>query len=196
MSPAQSPSYKVPYSGLARQAGTIKPELFAAFESVLDSGRYILGPECAAFESEFAALCQAAFSRGVGTGVCALHLVLGGLCLRPDDEVITAPNSFLASAAAVILAGGRPVLADVGSDLNIDPGAIERAITPRTRAIIPVHLTGRPARMREILAIAAKHDLFVLEDSAQAVGATLDGRPVGSWGHAFPMSIWPLRVAV
>ncbi len=184
---------KIPYAALGRQAGTIKRELLAAVEAVIDSGRYILGPEVAAFEQEFAALCGTTFAAGLANGTCALHLVLRGLGLRDGDEVITAPNSFLASAATIDLAGARPVFADIGPDLNIDPERIEAAITPRTRGIVPVHLTGRPARMKEISAIAKRHGLFVLEDAAQAIGARLDGRPVGSLGHAACFSLHPLK---
>lgn len=184
---------RVPYTALGAQAGTIKRELLSACEAVIDSGRYVLGPEVAAFEREFAALCGTAFAVGLANGTCALHLVLRGLGLRDGDEVITAPNSFLASASTIDLAGARPVFADIGPDLNLDPSRVEAAITPRTRAIVPVHLSGRPARMPEVLDIARRHNLFVLEDAAQAVGAALDGRPVGSWGGAACFSLHPLK---
>ncbi|MBY0527537.1 MAG: DegT/DnrJ/EryC1/StrS family aminotransferase [Gemmataceae bacterium] len=187
------PGFQVPYSDLAAQAAAIKDELMTAFETVLDSGRYILGPQVAAFEREFAFCCNVGFAVGVGSGTCALHLALRGLGVRAGDEVITAPNSFAASAAAIALVGARPVFADIGPDLNIDPEALEMAITPRTRGIIPIHFTGRPARMPEILEIAERYNLFVLEDAAQAVGAQLHGRPVGSWGRAACFSMHPLK---
>ena len=177
-------TYSVPYVALAESALEIKEELMRAFEAVLDSGQYILGPEVSAFEQEFADQCQADFAVGIASGTCALHLVLRALGLKEGDEVITVPNSFIASAASIALAGARPVLVDIRHDLNIDPDQIESAITTHTKAIIPVHLTGRPARLPEILEIARRHDLFVLEDAAQAVGAELDGRRVGSWGDA------------
>ena len=183
----------VPYSALAAQAGTIKKELLGAVEKVIDSGRYILGQEVQAFEQEFAALCGVSVAVGLANGTCSLNLVLRSLDLRPDQEVITAPNSFLASAATIALAGGRPVFVDIRPDMNMDPDRLESAITPRTRAIIPVHFTGRPAPMKEILDIAAHHNLFVLEDAAQAVGASLDGRTVGGWGHAACFSLHPLK---
>src|SRR5262249_36214964 len=157
------------YSALAYQAAEVKQELMAAVEAVLHSGRYILGPEVAAFEREFASYCQAASALGVGNGTCALHLVLRTLGLKETDEVITVPNSFVATAAAVVLAGGKPVFVDVWPDLNMNAELLERAITPRTRGIIPVHLTGRPARMDRIMDVARRHNLFVLEDAAQAV---------------------------
>ena len=185
--------FDIPYTALNRQAGSVKAELMTAVESVIDGGRFILGPNVTAFEQEFSAYCGAPFSRGVSDGTAALHLVLRSLCLSEGDEVITAPNSFLASASSVALAGGRPVFADVRPDMNIDPEQVEAAITPRTRGIIPVHLTGRPARMPEILDIAKRHGLFVLEDAAQAVGASLDGKRVGSWGDAGAFSLHPLK---
>lgn len=185
--------YDVPYSALAKEASMVKVDLLRAVEDVLDSGRYIMGPEVAAFEREFAEYCGTKFSAGIANGTCALHLVLRGLGLEAGDEVITAPNSFIASASSVALAGLRPVFVDILDDGNIDPQRVEDAITPRTRAVLPVHLTGRPARMKEILDIAKRHDLFVLEDAAQAVGASLDGRRVGSWGHAACFSLHPLK---
>lgn len=185
--------FAVPYSALAAEASLVKVELMRAVECVLDSGRYILGPEVAAFEREFAQYCGAAHASGISNGTCSMHLVLRGIGLTPGDEIITVPNSFVASAASIALAGAKPVFVDIGDDGNIDPEAIEAAITPRTRAIVPVHLTGRPARMKEIMAIADKHKLFVLEDAAQAVGAALDGKRMGSWGHAASFSLHPLK---
>lgn len=184
---------RVPYTDLSGLAATIKPELLEAFEGVLDSGRYVLGPNVAAFEDELARLCGAATAVGVGNGTDALHLLFRALPLEPGDEVITAPNSFVASAAAVELAGGRAVLADVGDDLNIDPAAVEAAITPRTRALLPVHLTGRPAAMTELRRIASAHGLVLVEDAAQSVGARLDGAAVGSLGDAACFSLHPLK---
>ncbi len=186
-------SVTVPYTALAQQAATIKKDLMRAVEGVLDSGRYILGAEVQAFETEFAEWCEVPTAIGFADGTGALHLVLRSLHLKPHDEVITAPNSFLASASSVALAGGRPTFVDVRSDMNMDPDRLEAAITPNTRAIMPVHLTGRPAPMKEILEIAVRHGLFVLEDCAQAVGAKLDGKPVGGWGHAGCFSLHPLK---
>ena len=187
------PSYTVPYTALAAEASLEKRELMQAVESVLDSGRYVLGPEVKAFEEEFAKHCQTKFAVGVASGTCALHLVLRGLGLKEGDEVITAPNSFIASAATVALVGAKPVFVDIRGDGNLDPDRLEDAINDHTRGIVPVHLTGRPAKMVEILEIAERHDLFVLEDAAQALGASLDGKPVGSWGHAACFSLHPLK---
>jgi len=183
----------IPYTALAREAGEIKKELLAAVERVLDSGRYILGPEVAAFEREFAGYCQTGFAAGVGNGTCSLHLVLRCLGLGAGDEVITAPNSFIASASSIALTGARPVFADIRPDGNMDPERLEAAITPRTKAVIPVHLTGRPARMPDIMTIAKRYNLFVVEDAAQAVGARLNRNPVGGWGDAGCFSLHPLK---
>ena len=185
--------YAVPYSDLAAEAALVKSELMLTFENVLNSGRYILGPEVAAFEREFADYCQTKFSVGISNGTSALHLVLRALGLNEGDEVITVPNSFVASAAAIALAGAKPVFVDICHCGNMDPNQLERAITKRTRAIIPVHMTGRPAEMKSIMEIAGRRNLFVLEDAAQAVGASLDGRRVGSWGDAACFSLHPLK---
>ena len=187
------PSYTVPYSALATEAFLVKAELMRAVENVLDSGRYILGPEVTAFELEFAEYCEAKYSAGISSGTSALNLVLRGIGLMDGDEVITAPNSFIASASSIALAGAKPVFVDIRDDGNMDPQKLEDAITEHTRAIVPVHLTGRPAKMKEILEIARRRDLFVLEDAAQAVGASLDGRRVGSWGDAACFSLHPLK---
>ena len=185
--------YQVPYTGFRHQIAALKHELLTAFETVLDSGHYILGPNLNAFEERFAGLCGSGFAIGVGNGTCALHLVWRALGLGPGDEVITVPNSFVATASSIAMTGARPVFVDIAPDLNIDPARIEAAITPNTKGIVPVHLTGRPARMLEINRIAKEHGLFVLEDAAQAVGAKLSGRPVGSWGDAAAFSLHPLK---
>ncbi len=187
------PSYTVPYAALATEASLVKAELLRAVENVLDSGHYVLGPEGKSFEQEFAEYCQTKFAAGVANGTCALHLVLRGIGLAEGDEVITAPNSFVASASSIALAGAKPVFADINDDGNIDPQKFEDAITSRTRAVVPVHLTGRPAKMKEIVEIARRKNIFVLEDAAQAVGASLDGKRVGSWGHAACFSLHPLK---
>jgi dTDP-4-amino-4,6-dideoxygalactose transaminase len=186
-------SFSVPYTDLAEEARALQEPLTAAFQRVLASGRYILGPELEAFESEFAAYCGVRHAVGTSSGTDALILSLRALQLPPDAEVITVPNSFVATAAAIALAGAQPVFADIADDGNIDPTSLEAAITPRTRAIVPVHLSGRPARMREIMALAEKRKFWVVEDAAQAVGARLDGQRVGSFGHLACFSLNPLK---
>ena len=186
-------SFQVPYTGLRLQTRAIKTELVNAFERVIESGHYILGPNLRAFEEQFATYCGSRHAVGVANGTSALNLVWRVLNLGAGDEVITAPNSFVATASSIALMGAKPVFVDICPDLNIDPQQIEAAITPRTKGIVPVHLTGRPARMPAIQSIAEKYGLFVLEDAAQSVGASLDGRRVGSWGNAAGFSLHPLK---
>jgi dTDP-4-amino-4,6-dideoxygalactose transaminase len=188
-----TPTWMVPYTALSYEATILKKDYMAAFENVLLSGHYIIGPELSAFEKEFAEYCQAPFAVGVATGTDALFLVLRSLGLQDGDEVITAPNSFIASASSIALAGAKPVFVDISSDGNMDPALLEKTITPRTKAIMPVHLTGRPVIMPEILDIAKRYNLFVLEDAAQAVGASLNKIKVGSWGDAACFSLHPLK---
>lgn len=186
-------AWTVPYAALGQQAGAIKHELMKTFETVLDRGHYVLGPEVTTFEQEAASYCQSEFAVGVGSGTSALSLVLRWLGLGPGDEVITVPNSFVASASAIAMRGAKPVFVDIGADLNIDPDHVASAITPRTKAIMPVHLTGRSARMPVITEIGKRYGLFVLEDAAQSIGAAFQGRRVGSWGDAACFSLHPLK---
>lgn len=184
---------EVPYTNFALKTSSVRQEMVKAFEQVLDSGRYIHGPEMFAFETEFARFCGAKHSIGVANGTCGLHLVLRAIGVVVGDEVITVPNSFVATAASIALVGATPVFVDVAEDFNIDPEKIEEAITPRTKAIIPVHLAGRPAKMGAVNKIAQRHGLFVLEDAAQAVGAKLDGVRTGNLGDAASFSLHPLK---
>ncbi len=186
-------TFTVPYVDLPAQASEVKEDLLIAVDRFLDSGRYILGPSVGRFEKKVAELLKVKHVVGVANGTCALLLLLIALDLKDGDEVITVPNSFIATASSIALAGGRPVFVDIKPDMNIDPARIEVAITPKTRCIVPVHLTGRPAEMGEIMRIAKKHDLFVIEDAAQAIGAKLDGKPVGGWGNAAGFSCHPLK---
>lgn len=188
-----SSSFAVPYTDFPAQNAGVRDELRGAFDDVLDSGHYIQGPNVAAFEREFADFCEAPYATGVANGTCSLHLVLRSMGVGPGDEVITAPNSFFASAAAISLVGATIVFADVNEDSNLDPEAIEAAVTDRTRAIMPVHLTGRPVDMVRIQAIADAHGLGILEDAAQAVGSSFRGQKVGSWGTAASFSLHPLK---
>jgi dTDP-4-amino-4,6-dideoxygalactose transaminase len=184
---------KIPYVDLAGQHEPLKAELMDAVAHVIDHGKFILGDEVALFEQRFAALCGVNYAVGVNSGTDALIIALRVLGIGPGDEVITPVNSFVASASCVALCGAKPVLVDVREDYNIDPAQARKAITSKTRAIIPVHLTGRPADMDSILDIAQKHKLFVVEDSAQAVLAEYRGKRVGSFGSFGCFSLHPLK---
>jgi dTDP-4-amino-4,6-dideoxygalactose transaminase len=183
---------KVPYLDLKAQYRTIKPEIDAAIARVLESCQFVLGAEVAAFEKDFAAYCGASECIAVNSGTSALHLAMLAAGVGPGDEVITVPFTFVASVAAILYAGARPVLVDIEPrSFNMDPAAIEAAITPRTKAILPVHLYGQTADMDPILEIARRHRLIVIEDAAQAHGAKYKGRPAGSIGDMACFSFYP-----
>jgi dTDP-4-amino-4,6-dideoxygalactose transaminase len=183
---------KVPYLDLKAQYRSIKPEIDAAIAKVLDSCQFVLGPEVAAFEQEFAAYCGAADCIAVNSGTSALHLALLAAGVGPGDEVITVPFTFVASVAAILYTGARPVLVDIDPrSFTIDPAAIEAAITPRTKAILPVHLYGQPADMDPIMELARQHRLVVIEDAAQAHGARYKERTAGSIGDLGCFSFYP-----
>jgi dTDP-4-amino-4,6-dideoxygalactose transaminase len=163
-------------------------------DRVLDSGWYILGPEVAAFESEFAAASGAAHAIGVGNGTDAIALVLRALGIGAGDEVITTPLSAAYTALAIMMVGARPVFADIDPQrITLDPACVERAITARTRALVPVHLYGQAADMEPLMALAARHGLAIVEDACQAHLATADGRPVGTMGVAGAFSFYPTK---
>ena len=183
---------KVPYLDLKAQYQSIKPEIDAAISRVLDSCQFVLGPEVAAFEQEFAAYCGAAECIALNSGTSALHLALLAAGAGPGDEVITVPFTFVASVAAVTYSGARPVLIDIDPrSFTMDPAAIEAAITPRTKVILPVHLYGQSADMDPIMEVARRHKLIVIEDAAQAHGAKYKGRAVGSIGDMGCFSFYP-----
>ena len=166
----------------------------AAIARVVERGWFVLGPELDAFETEFAAACQAPHAVGVGTGTDALALALRVLGVGPGDEVITSPLSAAYSALAIMMAGARPVFADIDPDrLTLDPRTTEAAVTPRTRAIMPVHLYGQPADMPALMQVATRHGLLVVEDCCQAHMATCDGKPVGSFGSVAAYSFYPTK---
>ncbi len=186
-------SYDIPFTGFKLKVRAIGPELMAAIQEVLESGIYILGPKVQEFEKVFASLCGVNHGVGLGSGTCSLHMALRGFGIGKGDEVITAANSFFASAGAIGVTGATPVFADVCEDLNLDPSAVEAAITPRTRALMPVHLTGRPADMTRMVQIAERHNLPIVEDASQAAGARWKGKPVGGFGKAACFSLHPLK---
>lgn len=182
----------IPLVDLKTQSRTIKADVMSAIESVVDSAGYILGKEVELFEEEFADFCGAKHCVGVANGSEAIHLALRAYGIGAGDEVITAGNSFAASAFAIAYAGATPVLVDVDrSDYNLDPNQLEDAITPRTRAIVPVHLYGQPAPMDEIREIAARHNLRIIEDACQAHGAEYRGQRAGVLGDAGCFSFYP-----
>jgi dTDP-3-amino-3,4,6-trideoxy-alpha-D-glucose transaminase len=166
----------------------------AAIDRVVERGWFVLGPELEAFEGEFATAAGAAHAAGVGTGTDALAIALRAMGIGPGDEVITAPLSAAYSALAIMMAGARPVFADIDPDrLTLDPAAAAAAVTPRTAAIMPVHLYGQPADMAALSAVAHRHNLAILEDCCQAHFAACGGQPVGSFGAAAAYSFYPTK---
>jgi dTDP-4-amino-4,6-dideoxygalactose transaminase len=182
----------IPFLNLKAQHQTLKTEILAAVSEVLDSTAFAGGPYVAKFEEEFAAYCHSKYSVAVGNGTDALWFALLALGIGAGDEVITVPNTFIATAEAISYCGAKPVFVDVDEETyTMDPRLIERAITPRTKAIIPVHLYGQMADMDPIMEIARKHRLFVIEDACQAHAAEYKGRRAGSIGDAGCFSFYP-----
>ncbi len=184
----------VPFVDLTAQRLPIAHELEEALARVMRSNSYILGEEVELFEQEFAAFCGASYAVGVDSGTSALELILRAYGIGPGDEVITAANTFVATTFAISYTGARPVLVDIDPcTYTVDIVQVQEAITPRTRAIMPVHLYGQPADMDPILALARQHNLIVIEDACQAHGARYKGRRVGSLGHAAAFSFYPAK---
>ena len=184
----------VPYLDLKTQYQSIRPEIDEAIARILHNCQFVLGSEVAAFEKEFATYCGASECIALNSGTSALHLALLAAGVGPGDEVITVPFTFVASVAAVVYAGARPVLVDIDPrSFTIDPAAIEAVITSRTKAILPVHLYGQPADIDPIMEIARRYKLVVIEDAAQAHGAKYKGRPVGSIGDITCFSFYPTK---
>jgi dTDP-4-amino-4,6-dideoxygalactose transaminase len=182
----------IPYLDLRAQYKSIKPEVDAAIARVLESAQYVLGDAVTGFERAFAEYCGTREAIGVNTGTSALHLSLLAAGVGAGDEVITVPFTFVATVSAIVYSGARPVLVDIEPDyFTMDPAKLEAAITPRTKAIIPVHLYGQSADMDPILALARKHGLTVIEDACQAHGAEYHGRRCGSMGELGCFSFYP-----
>lgn len=182
----------VPFLDLKAAYLERRAEFDAAYRRVMDSGWYLLGRELEAFEAEFAAYCGVRHCIGVANGLDALHLILRACGIGAGDEVIVPANTYIATWLAVSHAGARPVPVEPdAATCNLDPGRIEAALTPRTRAIMPVHLYGQPAAMEPILGIARRHGLRVIEDNAQAQGALYHGRRTGGLGDAAGCSFYP-----
>jgi len=184
----------VPLLDIHRQYMKLKPEMDQAVLDVLEHGRFILGPEVAQLEQQIAELCGVKHGLGVASGTDALLIALRGAGVEPGDEVITSDFSFFASAGVISRLGARPVFVDIEPDTyNIDPNLIEAAITPKTKVIIPVHLFGQVADMDPIMEIARRHNIKVVEDAAQAIGAEYKGRPAGSIGDFGCFSFYPSK---
>lgn len=185
----------IPFLDLPAQYRVIKSEIDVAVMRVIESSQFVLGDEVAAFERTFATYCGADAAIAVNSGTSALHLALLAYGIGPGDEVITVSMTFAATVAAVLYAGATPILVDVDPEhWTIDPSAVERAITPRTKAILPVHLHGRMANMTAIMDIARRRGLTVIEDAAQAHGAECGGRRAGSIGHIGCFSFYPGKI--
>lgn len=183
---------KVPFLDLKAQHQPIQDEINVAIQNVFARTAFILGDEVAQFEREFAEYCDVKFAVGLDSGLSALKLALEAFGVGAGDEVIVPANTFIATAAAATFVGAKVVLVDCEADgYNIDPTKIEAAITPRTKAIVPVHLYGIPADMDAIMEIANRHNLIVVEDACQAHGAYYKGKRVGSIGHAAAFSFYP-----
>jgi dTDP-4-amino-4,6-dideoxygalactose transaminase len=184
----------IPLIDLSIQHRNLRNEINAAIQGVLDRGDFILGQDVTKFEEEFAAYCGTKYAVGVDSGLSALEISLRAFGIGPGHEVIVPAHTFTATAAAVTLTGATPVLVDVDPETwNIDPKQIEFAITPQTKAIVPVHLYGLPADMNLILGIADKYDLVVIEDACQAHGAKYHGQRSGSIGNAAAFSFYPTK---
>jgi len=184
----------IPFLDLSRQHAALKRDLMAAAERVLGGSQFVLGAEGRALEAELAALCGARHAIGVGSGTDALRVALTALGVGRGDEVLTPAFSFVASATTIAMAGATPVFVDVEPDtLTMDPEAAARALTPRTKVIMPVHLYGHPAAVDRLETLARARGLAVLEDNAQGVGATWGDRPLGGWGDAAGLSFYPTK---
>src|SRR5947208_10782017 len=183
---------QVPFVDLAAQFRRTRGERGEATARVIQQSVLILGRDVSLFEEEFAAFCEAKYAIGVASGTSALELALRAFDIGPGDEVITAANSFIASALAISHVGAMPILVDVDpSTHTVDVSAIESAITPRTKAVLPVHLYGHPAHLDPIRQLADKHGLVIIEDACQAHGARYQGKRAGSLGHAAAFSFYP-----
>ena len=182
----------VPFINLNAQHAPLREEIDGAIREVIDSGAFAGGPFVAQFEEDFAAFCQCRYAIGTGSGTEALWLTLLAAGVGPGGEVITVPNTFMATAEAITFCGARPVFVDVDErTYTMDPDELEAAVTGRTKAVIPVHLFGQPADMDPIMEIARAHGLFVIEDACQAHGAAYKGRAIGTLGDAACFSFYP-----
>jgi dTDP-4-amino-4,6-dideoxygalactose transaminase len=184
----------IPLIDLAAEYRLLKPEIDAAIEAVLRSGQYVLGPAVESFERDLAKYCGAGHAVATSSGTSALHVALLAAGIRPGDEVVTVPFTFIATVASIEYTGAKPVFVDIEPGYyTMDPAALERAITPRTRAVVPVHLFGQPADMDSIVQVARRHGLVVIEDASQAHGAEYGGRRSGAIGDIGCFSFYPTK---
>lgn len=184
----------IPFLDLTRQHRILQRELMDAVERVLASSRFVLGPEGEVLETELAALARVRHGIGLGSGTDALRLALTAVGVGPGDEVITPAFSFVASASTIVMAGAQPVFVDIDPvTYALDPDALESALTRRTRAIVVVHLYGHPAPIDRIAEVARRRGVPLVEDAAQAIGATWDDRPIGGWGDVACLSFYPTK---
>lgn len=192
---------KVPYNYLSDQfppGGALLKNILADIEKLAESGEFTLGPQVREFEEKFAALCGVKHAVGINSGTDALILILKALGIGPGDEVITVPNSFIATANVISCVGAKPVFVDVDDEYLMDISLVKEAITPRTKAILPVHLTGNPVFMPNLTGLrlhTGTYEIspYIIEDAAQAVDAEVYGKKVGSWGVAGEFSFHPLK---
>jgi dTDP-4-amino-4,6-dideoxygalactose transaminase len=184
----------IPILDLKVQYASIKPEIHSALDRVLDTQQFILGPEVEALEMELADYCQCKYGFGVSSGTDALLVSMMAIGIQPGDEVITTPYSFFATAGSIVRLGAKPVFVDINpATFNIQAENVESAITSKTRAIIPVHLAGQVTDMDPIISAAKRHNLFVIEDACQAIGADYKGKRAGSIGHLGCFSFFPSK---
>jgi dTDP-4-amino-4,6-dideoxygalactose transaminase len=187
-------SMNVPFVDFREQLKTIKDEAMNGIENILEKGNFILGEEVRSFEKEFAAYCDAPYAVGVNSGTDALYFTLSALGVGPGDEVILPTHTFIATALCVSYTGAKPVFVDISEETcNIDSDAFRKAVTSKTKAVIPVHIYGQPADMDEINAASKEHGVSVIEDAAQAHGAFYKDRPTGSLGEAACFSFYPTK---
>ncbi|NBU99600.1 MAG: DegT/DnrJ/EryC1/StrS family aminotransferase, partial [Spirochaetia bacterium] len=184
---------KVPYVNLSKQWEEEKSELLPLMDKFISNGQYVGGDIISQFENNIAKFCNTKYAIALNSGTDALVFGLQAIGVRPGDEVITPPNSFIASTSCITHIKAKPIFVDVLHDQNIDPSKIEKAITNKTKAIMPVHLTGRLAKMDEIQKIAEKYSIPIIEDSAQSIGSEYDGKRSGSFGKVGCFSAHPLK---
>lgn len=187
-------AYRVPFVDPRAHYARLRSEIDAAITGCLANGDLVYRRQLREFEEHFAAFIGTRYAVGVNSGYHALHLSLLAAGIGPGDEVITVAHTFVATISAIVHCGATPILTDVGTDYNMNPDYVERAITPRTRALLPVHLNGRLCDMDRLMGIAARHGLIVIEDAAQAVGASWRGRRAGSFGRAGCFSFYPFKI--